>query len=247
MKTNKLQRSVKIISEIHPQFMGSMNELKRMILQSKLGGADYVKVQLYSSKKLFNNLDREYLEITKNDLKEINNFSNNHGIELSASIFDEEKLDWCEELNFNTYKIASRTLVDNIKLCEKIISTKKNIIISLGMYDYKKLGKPFDETNISYLYCISKYPTSLEEIDMPDFDDSFFRGFSDHTIGISSCIYAVSRGAKIIEKHFSNSKNLNVLTQQAHTCSMDLSELNLLRSLSDSITLLKNNNKIDKE
>ena len=54
MKTNKLQRSVKIISEIHPQFMGSMNELKRMILQSKLGGADYVKVQLYSSKKLFN-------------------------------------------------------------------------------------------------------------------------------------------------------------------------------------------------
>ena len=84
-------------------------------------------------------------------------------------------------------------------------------------------------------------------VDMPDFDDSFFRGFSDHTIGISSCIYAVSRGAKIIEKHFSNSKNLNVLTQQAHTCSMDLSELNLLRSLSDSITLLKNNNKIDKE
>ena len=56
MKTNKSQRSLTIISEIHPQFMGSLSELKRMILQSKIGGADYVKVQLYSSKRLFNTL-----------------------------------------------------------------------------------------------------------------------------------------------------------------------------------------------
>ena len=71
MKLNKNQRSLTIISEIHPQFMGSISELKRMILQSKIGGADYVKVQLYSSKKLFNNSDREYLEISRKELKEI--------------------------------------------------------------------------------------------------------------------------------------------------------------------------------
>ena len=58
MKLNKNQRSLVIISEIHPQFLGSISELKRMILQSKIGGADYVKVQLYSSQKLFNNSDR---------------------------------------------------------------------------------------------------------------------------------------------------------------------------------------------
>ena len=68
MKLNKNQRSLTIISEIHPQFMGSISELKRMILQSKIGGADYVKVQLYSSKKLFNNSDREYLEISRKEL-----------------------------------------------------------------------------------------------------------------------------------------------------------------------------------
>ena len=49
MQTNKSQRNVKIISEIHPQFLGSINELKRVILQSKIGGSDYVKVQLYNS------------------------------------------------------------------------------------------------------------------------------------------------------------------------------------------------------
>ena len=73
---------------------------------------------------------------------------------------------------------------------------------------------------------------------MPDFKKSFFDGFSDHTIGIAACLHAVSKGAKIIEKHFSNSKNLNVTTQQAHTCSMDLQDLTLLRNLSDSITLV---------
>ena len=36
MKTNTQQRSVKIIAEIHPQHMGSMDEIKRMILQCKI-------------------------------------------------------------------------------------------------------------------------------------------------------------------------------------------------------------------
>ena len=65
MKQNIKQRNIKIIAEIHPQHMGSIEEVERMILQCKIGGANYIKVQLYNSKKLFNNLDREYLEFTK--------------------------------------------------------------------------------------------------------------------------------------------------------------------------------------
>ena len=85
---------------------------------------------------------RLYLDTTKDELKEINNFCNDSGIELSASIFDEEKLDWCEELDFKKYKIASRTIKDDLPLCEKIISTNKDIIASLGMYDFEKKGFP---------------------------------------------------------------------------------------------------------
>ena len=47
MKTNIKQRNVKIITEIPPQHLGSMNEAKRMVLQSKIGGADADKLQLY--------------------------------------------------------------------------------------------------------------------------------------------------------------------------------------------------------
>ena len=88
MKTNKFQRKVKIISEIHPQHLGSIDEAKRMILMSKLGGADFVKVQLYSSKKLFNNNYREYLELSKLEFRELKQYSDSLGINLFASIFD---------------------------------------------------------------------------------------------------------------------------------------------------------------
>ena len=215
MKTNIIQRSVEIIAEIHPQHMGSMSEVERMILQSKISGADIVKVQLYSSKKLFNDTEREYLDISKKELTYIKNYCENIGIELSASIFDEEKLSWCEELNFKTYKIASRTIVDDLKLCQKIIDTNKRVIASLGMYDFSS-GPPFKEKNIEYLYCVSKYPTRLDEIKMPNFDDSFFAGYSDHTVDIDTCIFAVAKGSRIIEKHFSNNKSINVSTQLGH-------------------------------
>lgn len=241
MKINKEQRAVKIISEIAPQHMGSMNEIQRMIIQSKINGADIVKLQLYSSEKLWGDKERLYLDTTKSELKVIKDYCDNINIELSASIFDEEKLDWCEELNFKTYKIASRTVKDDINLCEKIINTNKKTIISLGMYDYEKNGKPFNQENIEYLYCVANYPTMLYQIKMPDFENSFFSGFSDHTVGIDACIFAVSRGAKIIEKHFSNNKSLNVKTQAAHIGAMDMHDLENLRKFSDSINLLKKN------
>ena len=246
MKKNIIKRDIEIICEIHPQHIGSIKEIERMIIQSKLSGADYVKVQLYSSSKLFGNNERKYLEINKKELVQLNNYCKKIGIELTASVFDEEKLSWCEDLDFQTYKIASRTVKEDKNLCKKIISKKKRTIISLGMFDYSS-KLPFKGKNIEYLYCVSKYPTPLTDIKMPNFDKSFFKGFSDHTIGIEACIYAISRGAKIIEKHFTNNKSLNVSTQLGHTGSMDYNDLENLRKYSDSITLLRNSNNGNKK
>ena len=132
---------------------------------------------------------------------------------------------------------ASRS-VENRKLCDKIISTNKPVIISLGMYDYKNKELPYKSKNLIYLYCVSKYPTLLQDLEMPDFNNSFFSGFSDHTVGIGASLYAVSRGAKYIEKHYSNNKSMNVDTQLAHVCSMDDKELSKLREISDTFTLI---------
>ena len=241
MRLNLKQRKVKIISEIHPQHMGSLSEAQRMVIQSKLGGADFVKVQLYSSKYLFNDDKRKYIEFSKKEFFQLVEYSRSIGIEIFASIFDEEKIAWCEEANINFYKIASRTVTDE-KLCKKIIKIGKPVFISFGFYNYKKNKIPFKGDNISYFYCVSKYPTNLQDIDMPDFEkDKIFSGYSDHTIGIHACQYAVSKGAQYIEKHFSNNKSIGTDTQMAHVCSMDQNELSQLRSYADSITLIKSN------
>ena len=106
------------------------------------------------------------------------------------------------------------------------------------MYDFKNKKLPYGE-NLIYLYCVSKYPTMLSEIEMPNFNDSLFLGFSDHTVGVSAAIYAISKGATYIEKHFSNNKSMGVETQMAHICSMNEFDLRMLREQADSLTLLR--------
>ena len=60
-------------------------------------------------------------------------------------------------------------------------------------------------------------------------------------MGIDACLFAIARGAKIIEKHFSNNKSLNVSTQAAHTGSMDMKDLESIRKYADSFNLLRSN------
>ena len=157
-----------------------MDTLKRMVLQSKIGGASYVKLQLYDTLKIHGNNDRSYIEITEKEFYEINEYCKGIGIELTASVFNEERIDWCEKIDMKMYKVASRS-VDDSKLCEKIISTNKPVIISLGMYDWKKNNVPYSSKNVNYLYCVSEYPTMLEKTEMIEVKQGPYVGDRDKT------------------------------------------------------------------
>ena len=60
------------------------------------------------------------------------------------------------------------------------------------------------------MHCVSNYPTDLGDANLKrilKLKEHFpIVGYSDHTLGIDSCIVAVSLGAKIIEKHFTLDK-----------------------------------------
>jgi sialic acid synthase SpsE len=214
-----------------------MASLQSMILQAKFGGADMAKVQLYDTQKLHGDLKREYLQVTKDELAEIKKYSDQMAMPLFASVFDEERLRWCEDLGFETYKIASRTVGDT-KLCEAVIATGKPVLISLGNYPWREKGFPYKAKNIVYFYCVSNYPTQLEEVDMPDFGSDGLLGYSDHTVGIGACLYAVARGATYLEKHFTLNKASQHQTEKAHLGAMDVDELRQLRNLADDIAQL---------
>ena len=58
-------------------------------------------------------------------------------------------------------------------------------------------------------------------------------GYSDHTIGIDMCLIAISRGAQIIEKHFTLDKSNTTIRDHALSATPD--EFRLLVELGREI------------
>ena len=87
------------------------------------------------------------------------------------------------------------------------------IILSTGMANLNDIETAFNvsvETGfdkIAILQCTSIYPAKDNQLVLSNINwlaNKFncLSGFSDHSIGIENCVFAVASGAKIIEKHF---------------------------------------------
>ena len=146
-----------IMVDLFNQHSGNMDELKRLVLQAYLSGADAVKIQLLNSEAIWGDNSRKHLEMSFEEFKSIHKYCNQLGIEFFASVFDQEKLEWLDEVGVNFHKIASVTSKNNMDLCEKILSRNLTTFISLGMYESNEFPFGFND-KIKYLFCISKYP-----------------------------------------------------------------------------------------
>lgn len=191
------------IAEIGLNHNGNFNLCYEMIKQAKISGADIVKFQLgWRAKK------GEINYITQNILKDLIQWSKYFDIEIMFSIFTERHFKMIKKFNLKSYKIASRTLVEDINLVKKIINSNKNIYLSTGMLKTSKIPIKIKK-NVKILWCKSKYPTF--NTDLKKFPKNFYKsnynGYSDHCIGIETCLLAISRGAQIVEKHFTLDKS----------------------------------------
>lgn len=216
---------LEIVAEIHPQHGGSQYVARELIRAAKLGGATVAKFQLYDAGSLLGSA-WEYLEATRDDLLAWKRWCDEEEIEFMASVFDEERVEWCEDAGVRRYKLASRTVVEGRALCERVIALGKETLISLGAWAEER--KPFGENpKLRYLYCKSKYPALLEDLDdFPrDFAAAGLAGYSDHSLGIATCLLAVARGGVVIEKHLTLDKMRTRETERAHVCSMTPDEL----------------------
>lgn len=230
-----------LISELHNQYGGDLHTAEQMILQSKLAGAHAVKVQLFDARRLYEgDPAREYLSLTYDETKRLREYAAMLHIDFFASFFDEERLEWCLDLDMPILKIASITVERFPGLCERAIATGKRVLMSLGKWDWRTRGMPYEASNVEYLYCVAKYPAFLEDLEMPDFRDpsTRFAGFSDHTIGTAGTLYAIARGAKVIEKHFTLSPSLQKSTEQAHAGGMTMTDLAAIRTFADAVEIM---------
>lgn len=222
-----------IIAEIGINHNGNFALIQELVRQAAMGGADVAKFQLYDSLKLFGDDSRKKNEFTYEQVVEINNICEFYDIEFMASVFDSDKLEWCESLDVKRYKIASRTLAKDKTLCDAIVKLNKPTLISLGMWANEL---PYENSkNVTFLNCISKYPTTFRDIATKarSYDAHRIIGVSDHSYGIEYILHEIAHGARVVEKHFTLDKSQP--DNRDHIGSMTLDELIRLREFGDGI------------
>lgn len=222
------------VAEIGMNHDGNFDLAFELIRQAKMSGADIAKFQFGWRDK-----PGEINCIDHDTAVKLKSWCGYWDIEFMASIITEDALALAHHVGPERYKIASRTVVDNPGLCEKIISEGKETFVSLGMWEGD--GYPFGDptkANLKYIYCQSKYPTYPS--DLTSFPAQFgadgFYGYSDHMHGIEGCLLAVARGAQYIEKHFTLNKTSQVIRD--HTLSATPDEFRLLTEMGRSLNNL---------
>ena len=224
-----------IISEISPQFHGDEKVAEQMILQSKMAGADAIKVQLYTATQFGS--ERAYLEMPFDQLERLKKFADGLNIDLFATPFTRDRLDWCMELKLPYLKVAARMHQEMPDLVEAIMSKNVPTFVSIPSDTNPDEIEKYDHA--TYLYCIVKYPTRVDEISLPDFDRSVFQGISDHTLGNAGALYAAAHGATYLEKHFTLRKSLQFETEKAHLGSMDAVDLAEIKNTAREFEMIR--------
>ena len=216
-----------IIAEIgsnHNQELGLAYETIEAAIQS---GANAVKFQSLNIDELYYKPSLTIREIHKKiDLCEewhslLKNYCDSRNTTFLSSPTYLKAVDILESLNVNIYKLASAQIGTFPQIVERVATTGKPVILSTGIVSYSDLENVFrifkkaQNNKLIVLHCNSIYPTPYKNVHLGLMDTyrqmfGCLVGFSDHTKGIAIPLAAVARGACIIEKHFTISRELPV-------------------------------------
>ena len=227
-----------IIAELSANHNGSLQTALETIKAAKECGANAIKLQTYTADTLTLNCNNDDFMIGGGTLwdgkslyelyeeaytpwewhKELFLYARSINIDIFSTPFDKSAVDFLEQFNPSAYKIASFEITD-YELVRYVASKQKPIIISTGIatideiLDVVNICKSEGNENIILLKCTSQYPAPLNEANLKTISNmkETFEvevGFSDHTLGITAPIVAVTLGAKVIEKHFILDKSI---------------------------------------
>jgi len=223
-----------IIAELSTNHNGSLQIAKDTIYAAKEAGADAIKLQTYTPDWMTLKVDKDEFkagDLWKNEYlydlykramtplewhKELFEYARSLDLEIFSSPFSKEAVDFLEQFEPVAYKIASFEITD-YELIKYTASKNKPMIISTGIATLQEIQDVVEickNNDLVLLKCTSAYPAPRNEINLrtiPILKEIFNVevGFSDHTLGISAPIAAVTMGARVIEKHFILDKNID--------------------------------------
>jgi len=226
------------VAEMSANHNQDFDQAVKILHAAKEAGADAVKLQTYTPDTITIDCDNEYFQIKQGTLwdgktlyqlykeaympwewqPKLKEIADEIGIDLFSTAFDPTAVDFLEEMGVPVHKVASFEIVD-IPLIEKMASTGKPLIISTGMATLSEIeeavqaARKAGATEIALLKCTSAYPAPPEEMNLrtiPHLAEAFGVpvGLSDHTLGIAVPVAAVALGARIVEKHFTLSRDI---------------------------------------
>ena len=239
------KNNVFIVAEAGNNHEGDFSVAKKLIDKASESGADAIKFQTYNVDRYIDpKLKKSYERLKKFSLSyeqffKLSKYCKKKGVIFFSTPFDLQSAIFLNKIQ-KIFKISSGD--NNFKdLINLVARFNKHLIISSGLSrldDLKNIYKMVKKIRgknlkLSFLHCVSSYPTPINQINLSNirlikenFNDVNV-GFSDHTIGTKTPLYAVLAGARIIEKHFTldnkfsnfrdqllNPKNFKIMVNQ---------------------------------
>ncbi|MCI9219801.1 MAG: N-acylneuraminate-9-phosphate synthase [Lachnospiraceae bacterium] len=225
------KKRVYIVAEIGGNFT-DYDTATLLIDQAKESGADAVKLQTYkantvASKQAMFDMENtgiirqtEYFKKFELDMEmheKVYAYARKMGLDIFSTPSHMSDVDMLEKLGTNVYKIGADD-VTNIPFLKGVARLGKTIMLSTGMSTLEEVREAvnaiLEEGNedIVIMHVVSLYPTAPQYVNLEAIRTlqrefpQFTVGYSDHTLGIDSCIFAAVMGARVIEKHFTYDK-----------------------------------------
>lgn len=238
-----------IIAEVGNNHNGSLERAKKMVDLAKEMQVDCVKFQMRNLSKVYrektlsksgDDLSAEYtidllqkFELTLKEHKDLFDYCKIQDILYLCTPWDEDSVDILMNFGVEAFKVASADLT-NIPLLEKLVTTKKFLILSTGMsqeWEIKKIVDFLNNKNVQFalLHCNSTYPAPFHGINLRYLENLKKihpnTGYSGHERGIAVSLAACGLGAKIIERHLTLDRNME---GPDHAASLEMNEFKSL-------------------
>ena len=192
---------------------------------------DIVKDTVFGRMKY---IDYKYrMEFGKCEYDEIARYCRERGIAWTASVWDNDSLDFICNYDVPFIKVPSACITDTL-LLTRLSHLDKKVIISTGMSTEDEISRAvniLDKGRLGILHCNSSYPSEPGELDLNYIATLKTRypqhriGYSGHEEGFIPTIIAKAIGAEIIERHITLDKNMKGSDQKASLDPVELKEL----------------------
>lgn len=223
-----------VIAEAGSNHNGSLQTAKKLIDAGAKAGVDAVKFQVFKANSLYvedsgtdENLSGDQsiheviseLELPREWIPELSDHCDQRDVLFLSTPFDKHAIDILDK-HVPAFKIASSSMM-HLPFLERVADTEKPILMSTGAHELSEIKRAVrtlreaGATDLALFHCVSSYPTPVDQINIRAVDtlrETFCLpvGLSDHTTDpvLAPCA-AVSRGAAVIEKHFTLSRSMS--------------------------------------